>query len=146
MIHLPDGVFRIRFDGPPAAPVLILSHPLGTDLDVWQPQIAALSHSFRVLRYDMRGHGASEVSPPGYGMERLGADVLALLDALGIARAHFCGQSMSGMIGQWLGINTPERLGKLILANTAAKIGGADLWNGRIASVETGGMGAVTGA
>ncbi len=136
--------FHYRFDGPADAPVLVLTHSLGTDLELWQPQVEAFSRRFRVLRHDCRGHGGSVVSPTGYGIDRLGRDVLGLLDGLGIARAHHCGLSMGGMVGLWLGINAPERLERLVLSNTAAKIGSAELWNNRIAQVEQDGMAAVT--
>lgn len=143
MLDLWGEPFRIRLDGPPAAPILLLSHPLGTDLDVWQPQIAAFSRHFRVLRHDCRGHGASAVTGPPYGIDRLGRDAVAILDALGISRVHFCGLSMGGLIGQWLGINAPERIERMVLANTAAHIGDAGLWNARMAAVAKGGMEAV---
>ncbi|TAN78072.1 MAG: 3-oxoadipate enol-lactonase [Magnetospirillum sp.] len=132
-----------RLDGPDDAPVLVLTHSLGTGLALWQPQLAAFSRRFRVLRHDCRGHGGSVVSPSGYGIDRLGRDVLRLLDGLGIARAHYCGLSMGGMIGIWLGVNAPERLERLVLCNTAARIGTTELWNSRIAMVEQGGMAAV---
>ena len=135
--------FHYRLDGPAEAPVLVLTHSLGTDLTLWQPQMAAFSRRFRVLRHDCRGHGGSVVSPSGYGIERLGRDVLGLLDGLGIARAHYCGLSMGGMVGLWLGLHAPERLERLALCNTAARIGGAELWNGRIQAVMRDGMEAV---
>ena len=92
------------------------------------------------------GHGESEVTPGPYTIAMLGADVVALLDALAIPRAHFCGLSMGGMTGMWLGVNAPERIDRLVLANTAAKIGTADLWNARIDAIRKGGMAAVASA
>ena len=120
-----------RMDGPEDgpelgaadAPVVVLSNSLGTGLDMWAPQVAALSASFRVLRYDTRGHGRSDVPAGAYGLDRLGRDVLDLMDALGIARAHFCGLSLGGMTGQWLGVHAPDRFDRLVLANTAAYMG-----------------------
>lgn len=139
-----DGVqLHFRLDGPETAPVLILSNSLGTNLEMWQPQMAALALRFRVLRYDTRGHGQSGLSPSPYQVDTLGKDVLALLDALGIARAHFCGLSMGGMTGMWLGVHAPDRIGRLALCNTAAKIGTPDVWNSRIATVEKGGIEAI---
>jgi 3-oxoadipate enol-lactonase len=135
-----------RIDGDAAAPPLVLSNSLGASLEMWEPQMAELSARFRVVRYDTRGHGDSEVTPGPCTIAMLGADVVALLDALGIARAHFCGLSMGGMTGMWLGVNAPERIDHLVLANTAAKIGTADLWNARIDAIRKGGMAAVASA
>ena len=132
-----------RIDGDAAAPPLVLSNSLGASLEMWEPQMAELSARFRVIRYDTRGHGESEVAPGPYTIAMLGADVVALLDALAIPRAHFCGLSMGGMTGMWLGVNAPERIDRLVLANTAAKIGSADLWNARIDAIRNGGMAAV---
>ncbi|MFC6691616.1 3-oxoadipate enol-lactonase [Pseudomonas lini] len=124
-----------QLDGPIEAPVLVLSNSLGTDLHMWDAQIPAFTEHFRVLRFDTRGHGQSLVTPGPYSIEQLGRDVLALLDALHIERAHFCGLSMGGLIGQWLGINAGQRLNKLIVCNTAAKIGDPSVWNPRIETV-----------
>jgi 3-oxoadipate enol-lactonase len=138
-VSLEDGELHYQIDGAADAPVLVLSSSLGTDLQMWDAQVAALSKSFRVVRYDTRGHGQSLVTQGPYTVEQLGRDVLALLDALNIERAHFCGLSMGGLIGQWLGIHASDRLHKLILCNTAAKIGDADMWGPRLALVEKGG-------
>jgi 3-oxoadipate enol-lactonase len=139
-----DGVsLNYRLDGPQGAPVLVLSNSLGTDLGMWDLQIPALTGQFRVLRYDTRGHGLSGLPPASYQVDRLGRDVLALLDGLGIAQAHFCGLSMGGMTGMWLAVHAPARFDRLVLCNTAAKIGTPDIWNSRIAAVEKGGMGAI---
>src|SRR3984957_4802521 len=100
------------------APVLMLSNSLGTNLQMWDAQIAAFTKHFRVLRYDRRGHGKSGVTAGPYTMERLARDALAILDALGIARVHWCGLSMGGMEGMWLGANAPGRIARLILSNT----------------------------
>src|SRR5256885_9484644 len=110
---MPEGVRLFhRFDGPANAPVLLLSNSLGTALERWDPQMPAFAERFRVLRYDMRGHGRSAVPPGPYSIADLGRDVLALLDANGIDRVRFCGLSMGGMTGMWLGCNAPERLEK----------------------------------
>lgn len=132
--------FHYRFDGPADAPVLVFSNSLGTTLDMWQPQLDAFAQHFRVLRYDSRGHGGSEVGSVPYTLELLGRDVVALLDVLDIEHAHFCGISMGGLTGQWLGVHAPERLGKLVVCNTAARIGTAEGWQSRSALVREQGM------
>ncbi|HEX7044070.1 MAG TPA: 3-oxoadipate enol-lactonase [Burkholderiales bacterium] len=131
--------FRYELDGPRDAPALVLSNSLGTDLSMWEPQLAAFTPRLRVLRYDQRGHGESAATPGPYRMEQLGRDVLRLLDALGIERASFCGISMGGATGMWLGVHAPERFDKLVLCNTGAHIGTAELWNARIAALRQGG-------
>ena len=117
-VPLADGELHYQLDGPEHAPVLVLSNSLGTDLHMWDAQIPEFAEHFRVLRFDTRGHGRSLVTSGPYSTEQLGHDVLALLDALHIERAHFCGLSMGGLIGQWLGINAGQRLNKLIVCNT----------------------------
>lgn len=138
-VRLADGDLNYLLEGPAGAPVLVLSNSLGTDLHMWDAQVPAFTRHFRVLRYDTRGHGQSLVSEGPYRIEQLGRDVLALLDALDIPKAHFCGLSMGGLIGQWLAINAPERIQRLVLCNTAAKIGTPEVWNPRIDAVLTGG-------
>ena len=134
-VQLAEGELHYQLDGPQGAPVLVLSNSLGTDLHMWDAQVPAFAEHFRVLRLDTRGHGRSLVTPGPYSIAQLGGDVLALLDALEIRQAHFCGLSMGGLIGQWLGINAGERLGKLVVCNTAAKIGEPSVWNPRIETV-----------
>ncbi len=121
-------------------PVLVLSNSLGTDFFMWDPQMKELGRRFRILRYDTRGHGQSSVTPGEYTIEQLGRDVLAMLDLLRIDRVHFCGLSMGGMIGIWLGIHAPSRLHRLVLCNCAARIGTKEMWNARIAKVHSEGM------
>jgi len=121
-------------------PVLVLSNSLGTDFSMWDPQMTELERSFRILRYDTRGHGKSSVTPGDYTIEQLGRDVLGLLDSLGLDRVHFCGLSVGGMIGIWLGIHAPTRLHRLVLCNTAARIGTEEMWNARITTVRESGM------
>jgi 3-oxoadipate enol-lactonase len=135
-----------RFDGPTDAPVLLLSNSLGTDMDMWAPQIAPWSERFRILRYDSRGHGASDAPSGAYSMDRLGRDVVEMLDALGLGRVHFCGLSKGGMVGQWLGVHAPERLTSLTLANTSAYMGPPAGWQARIAGVLANGMAPLTEA
>jgi 3-oxoadipate enol-lactonase len=116
-----DGAqFNYRFDGPKEAPVLVLSNSLGTHCEMWAPQMDAFASRFRVLRYDSRGHGQSAVTAGPYTIERLGRDVVALLDALDIDQAHFCGLSKGGMVGMWLGVNAPRRVDRQVLCCTAA--------------------------
>ncbi|MCD9116438.1 3-oxoadipate enol-lactonase [Pseudomonas bijieensis] len=134
-VKLAEGDLNYRLDGPQDAPVLVLSNSLGTDLHMWDAQVPAFSEHFRVLRFDTRGHGQSLVTEGPYSIEQLGRDVLAMLDQLGIDKVHFCGLSMGGLIGQWLGINAGERLHKLVVCNTAAKIGDPSVWNPRIETV-----------
>ncbi len=138
IVKLADASLNYRFDGPEGAPVLVLSNSLGTDLHMWDDQVPAFAEHFHVLRYDTRGHGDSSVTEGPYSIEQLGADVLALLDALGIERFSFCGLSMGGLIGQWLGIHAGDRLQRLVLCNTGAKIGTDEVWNSRIDSVLAG--------
>ena len=127
----------------PEGPVLVFSNSLGTDFSMWDPQMAELGPRFRILRYDTRGHGQSSVTPGDYTIEQLARDVLGLLDALGLDRVHFCGLSMGGMIGMWLAVHAPNRLHRLVLGNTAARIGTTEIWNARIATVRKNGMSAV---
>ena len=134
-VQLAEGELHYQLDGPEQAPVLVLSNSLGTDLHMWDLQIPAFTEHFRVLRFDTRGHGESLVTEGPYSIEQLGRDVIALLDALKISRAHFCGLSMGGLIGQWLGINAGERLQRLVVCNTAARIGTPEIWNPRIEMV-----------
>jgi 3-oxoadipate enol-lactonase len=124
-----------RLDGPEDKPVLVLSNSIATTMDMWDSQTQHLSQHFRVLRYDTRGHGASDVPAGAYSFDRLGRDVIELLDALHIDRIHFCGLSLGGIVGQWLGIHTPERIERLVLCNTSAFLGPAEQWDRRIASV-----------
>ena len=132
-----------RFDGPESAPVVMLSNSLGTNLSMWDAQMPALTARYRVLRYDSRGHGQSAVTPGPYTIEQLARDAQGLLDVLGLARVRFCGLSMGGMVGQWLGAAVPQRLTRLVLCNTAAHIGAPDAWNARIDAVNKGGMAAI---
>ena len=146
LLDTATGQTYYTLDGPAQAPVVVLSNSLGTDHRMWEAQLPVLTSQFRVLRYDTRGHGQSPVSPGPYRVAQLGRDVLAMLDALALERVHFCGLSLGGLIGQWLGINAPERLSKLILSNTAVKIATADVWNARIQQVEAQGVAALAEA
>ncbi|WP_354681423.1 3-oxoadipate enol-lactonase [Cupriavidus plantarum] len=133
-------------DGPADAPAIVFSNSLGTDHSMWQPQADALAGEYRVIRYDTRGHARSTFDGQPFGVDTLGRDVIAILDALKIETAAFCGLSMGGTTGQWLGIHAPQRFSHIVLANTAAKIGGTDGWNTRIATVLKDGMGVMVDA
>ena len=136
---------RIRYEltGDPGLPVLVMSHSLGADLTMWEPQLAAFAPHVRVLCYDTRGHGGSSIPDGQYTVADLGSDVLRLLDLLGILKASFCGLSMGGVVGQWLGIHAQDRIERLVLADTAAKIGTKEGWNSRIETVLRDGLGPV---
>lgn len=129
-----------RFDGPEGAPVLLLSNSLGTDRDMWSPQMAAFAERFRVLRYDTRGHGQSDAPAGLYSLDRMGRDIIELLDALGLESVDFCGLSLGGMMGQWLGIHAPDRVRRIVLANTSSYMGPPANWDARIATVKAQGM------
>jgi len=139
-VKLADAQIYYSLEGQTSQPALILSNSLGADFSMWDSQIPEFSKSFRVLRSDTRGHGKSSVTPGLYTIEQLAKDVLALADALEFERLHFCGLSMGGQIGMWLAANAPQRLNKLVLSSTAAKIGTAEMWNARIATVRIEGM------
>ena len=126
-----DGCpIHVQVDGPERAPVLMLSNSLGADLTMWDDQVGPFTKQFRLVRYDRRGHGKSGVPAGPYTIERLGKDALAILDGLGLEKVNWCGLSMGGMVGMWLGANAPARIDKLILSNTSAYMGAArDLWN-----------------
>lgn len=128
-----------QLSGTENRPTLVLSNSLGTNFAMWDPQMAEFTKQFRVLRYDTRGHGRSQVAPGPYNFDMLGRDVLGLADELGIGKFSFCGLSMGGVIGMWLGMNASYRLQKLVLCSTAPKIGKADTWNARIEQVRKAG-------
>lgn len=131
-----DGTrIAYRFDGDATKPVLMLSNSIGTTLHMWDGQVSELSRHFRVLRYDFRGHGGSSTPVGAYSLDRLGRDVIELLDALGLGRVHFLGLSLGGFVGQWLGIHAPERIDRLILSNTSSHLGPASYFDERIAHV-----------
>lgn len=139
-IDIDDRRLHYQLDGPATAPVLVLSNSLGTTLEMWQPQREAFSRDFRLLRYDTRGHGKSTLGEGACTLIQLAQDVLRLLDALDIERAHFCGISMGGLIGQWLGVYAPQRIRKLVVCNTAARIGSEASWRDRASLVRDTGM------
>jgi len=146
MLAVGNEEFHYRLDGPAKAPVLMLSNSLGTDLTMWDAQVAEWSRTFRVLRYDSRGHGRSAAPDRPYSIAELGRDALAIMEGLGIDKAHWCGLSKGGMVGQWLLTHARERIGKAVLANTASRMGPPDLWNTRIRTARDQGMGPLSEA
>jgi 3-oxoadipate enol-lactonase len=144
-MNIAGETFEVAVDGPAKAPALLFSNSLGCDLSMWDAQAKALKRDFRIIRYDSRGHGRSTAPRGPYSIERLGLDALAILDTLKVKRAHFCGLSKGGMVGQWLASHHGERLGKVVLANTAARMGPPDLWNDRIQLVRKNGLDAIVG-
>jgi 3-oxoadipate enol-lactonase len=131
-----DGcTIAYRLDGEAGRPVLVLSNSIATTHSMWDGQIADLARTFQVLRYDTRGHGLSDAPAGAWSLDRLGRDVLELTDALGIDRFHFCGLSLGGFVGQWLGVRAPERLDRLILSNTSPYLGPAPQWDALINTV-----------
>jgi 3-oxoadipate enol-lactonase len=138
-----DGCpINVEVEGPQGAPVLMLSNSLGTTLHMWEAQVAPFTQHFRLVRYDRRGHGKSGVPKRPYTMERLGRDVLAVLDGLGVEKVNWCGLSMGGMVGQWLGANAPERVERLVLTNTSSFFPDKNGWNERLKLVEEKGVAA----
>lgn len=142
--HGPGGVrLHHRVDGPDGGPVLLFCNSLGTDLRMWDPQVAALAGRFRVARFDARGHGRSDAPAGAYRLEDLAADPLAVLDALGAARASVCGISLGGMVAMRLASDHPDRVARLLLVSTATRIGTPEGWEERVRLVRTAGMSAV---
>jgi 3-oxoadipate enol-lactonase len=125
--------------GPEDAPVLLLGGSLGTTLHMWDPQVPVLSADHRVIRFEHRGHGGSPVPNGPYSIDELGADVLTMLDRLDLPRVSYCGLSIGGMVGQWLAINAPERVDRLILLCTSAHLPPAENWQERAAAVREAG-------
>ena len=129
--------------GPADAPVVLCANSLGTNFHMWDPQAAALSARYRVLRYDMRGHGLTDCPPGPYAIDQLAGDALALMDALAIKRAHLCGLSVGGMVAQFCAAWAPHRVASLMLCATGNRIGEPAMWDSRIAEVARGGMAAL---
>ncbi len=121
-------------------PTLVLSNSLGTTMAMWEPQLEVLKNHFSVVCYDSRGHGCSDVFPGSYSLDRLGCDVVELLDFLDLDKVHFCGLSIGGMVGQWLAARFPGRINSLVLANTSACIEPSSMWQDRINHVQKEGL------
>ena len=130
-------------DGPASAPVLLLGESLGTNLHLWDAQVPLLAREFRVVRYDHRGHGGSPVPAGPYTIDDLGADTLSLLDRLGADRAHLAGTSLGAMVAMWIASRAPQRVDRLVLVCTSARLGPAQMWHERAATVRTHGMAAI---
>ena len=135
-----------RVEGPPDAPALVLSASLGTTLEAWEPQAAVLTGVLRVVRYDRRGHGGSPVPPGPYSLDELGRDALELLDDLEVERASWCGLSLGGLVGLWLGVEAPERIDRLVLACTTAAFLPREQWLERAQRVRAEGVAAIADA
>jgi 3-oxoadipate enol-lactonase len=131
-----------RFDGDPAAPVLMLAGSLGSTLAMWEPQLP-LAERFRLLRYDHPGHGGSPPAERPLTIDDLGGGVVELLDELELERVSFCGLSLGGMVAMWLASRAPERLERLVLCCTAARLGPPEFWDERAELVRREGMAAV---
>ncbi len=144
--ELKDARIHYELAGPANAPVVMFSNSLGTTLAMWDGQAPEITKTFRMLRYDKRGHGQSSAPPGPYTIEQLGRDAVGLLDFLKVETAYFCGLSIGGQTGMWLGVNAAHRLKKLVLCNTAAKIGSPEIWNPRIETVRKSGMKAISAA
>lgn len=142
-----DGaVLHARDEGPRAAPAIIFSNSLGGSLEMWDPQVAALSDQFRIIRYDNRGHGRSSVPDGPISLEQLAQDALAVLDHFELAQAHWCGLSMGGMIGQELAARAPGRFGKVVLSNTTSFYADPSFWHARIDAVRASGIAQIADA
>lgn len=142
-----NGV-RLNYEisGRLGAPLLVVVNSLGSNLHMWDKALAALEGNYHVLRSDMRGHGKSGVAADAFTIEHLGQDVLKLMDEAGAERASICGISLGGLVGLWLGIHAPHRVDKLILSNTAARIGTREMWEQRIEAVQASGLAALSAA
>lgn len=132
-----------RLEGKLGLPVLMLSHSIGTDHAMWDPQVTSLLPYFQILRYDIRGHGASDAPSGDYTVEQLGRDALSLADSLNIDKFVFCGISLGGAVGQWLASSQPVRLSKLVLANTSPQFGPTANWENRRTTVLRDGTAAI---
>jgi 3-oxoadipate enol-lactonase len=140
MIDADGCPLNVELEGPERAPALMLSNSLGTNLHMWDDQVKAFTQHFRLIRYDRRGHGKSGVPPGPYSIDQLGGDALAIMDGLGVKTAHWCGLSLGGMVGMWLGANAPTRIDRLILSNTACHMAAGAIWEERIRTALERGM------
>jgi 3-oxoadipate enol-lactonase len=141
-----EAQIHYALEGHNGSPVLVFSNSLGSNFSMWDPQAREFAKNFRILRSDTRGHGQSSPTPGPYSIEQLSKDVLTMLDTLKLDHVNFCGLSMGGMIGMWLGANAPDKLNKLVLCNTGATIGNAEGWNTRIETVRKSSMKSISSA
>lgn len=132
-----------RLDGPEDGPVVMLSNSLMSNYTMWDDQVPMLSEKFRVLRYDQRGHGGTEVLPGPYSIELLTDDAVALTEALGIGALHFVGLSMGGFTGQLMALQYPDKVLSLVLCDTACRMPPPSLWDERIALARSNGIAAL---
>jgi 3-oxoadipate enol-lactonase len=131
-VQTPDGVTLVaERQGIEEDPAVLFLNSIGCRVWMWDGQVTALRNGFRCLTFDARGHGASDAPEGDYTIEQLGRDALAVLDGAGVERAHICGLSLGGLVGQWLGVYAPDRVASLTLANTASRIGTYDSWEAR---------------
>ncbi len=146
-MHIADlGHIRLhyRIDGPRDGLPVVFSNALGTDLRLWEPLLPHLPVALRILRYDRRGHGLSDVPEAPYSMGQLVRDTEGLLDQLGWRGCVFVGLSIGGMVGQGLAVKRPDLIRALVLSNTAARIGTAEMWQDSIKTARAGGLAALT--
>lgn len=136
----PFGNLHVQVDGPADGPTVVFANSLGTDLRLWDKVIPLLPPGFRYIRYDKRGHGLSDCPPGPYAMGALVRDAERLMEALGVRDAVFVGLSIGGMIAQGLAVKRLDLVRALVLSNTAAKIGTAEMWQARIAAARAGGL------
>jgi 3-oxoadipate enol-lactonase len=139
-VERPNCRLRYEIEGNGAGPPVLFSNSLGTTCEMWKAQVEALSPTFRIIRYDTRGHGASDVPPGPYTLETLGLDALAILEAVDVDRAHVCGLSLGGLTAMWLAVYRPDRVQSVTLTSTAARIGHATMWDERIVQVRASGV------
>jgi 3-oxoadipate enol-lactonase len=132
-------------EGPSDGPTLVLGSSLGTTSALWEPQLAALTNKLRVVRYDHRGHGRSPVPPGPYRLDELASDVLTIVDSLGVDRFRIAGISLGGMVAMWIGSHVPDRVKRMVLVCTSAKLGPPEMWQERAKTVRAEGMGSIAG-
>ncbi len=140
---MPDQPVRLASavaEGPPGAPVLVLGNSLGTTRELWQPQLPVLRRHFRVVHYELRGHGGSPAPAGPYTLAALGGDVLRLLDELGTGPVSYCGVSLGGMVGMWLAAHAPDRITVLAVCCTTAHFPDQAFWTARADRVRAGGL------
>ncbi|CAM5458145.1 3-oxoadipate enol-lactonase 2 OS=Afipia felis OX=1035 GN=catD_3 PE=4 SV=1 [Afipia felis] len=146
IIEVDGCAINVQVDGRKDAPPLMFSNSMGCSLEMWQPQMAALTQKFRVIRYDRRGHGKSAMSNVGYSVERFGKDAIAILDHLGVTKTHWCGISLGGVVGQWMAATAPERIDRLVLSNTTSYVADPTNWLNRIKAIQESGLASIADA
>lgn len=145
-VKLSDVVLNVSASGPADAPALVFSNSLGTDFRIWDQVLPLLPPGLRIVRYDKRGHGLSDLAPQPWGMGDHVADLTGILDALGVKGGVVCGLSVGGIIAQGLAAERPDLVRALILCDTGAKIGNPEMWNARIDAVTTDGIESIADA